>query len=240
MNDDPSPQNSQGPNSHSDKLDDACRRFEAAWRDGQQPSIDDYLGADPAAEGLRELLIALVGIDLEYRWQKAAGASAVDGTVDTSILPGQPRLADYVARYPTLGPLEELPTELIAHEYWVRHRWGDRPGRDEYLAAYGRQHPTLDDVLAEIDQELGAEGADGPGALHIHCPHCHNPVEIVDDGPLAEFDCPSCGSSFSLVGDEAVIGPSVGGTADGGPFRVDRQTGHGGLWYRMEGPRCKA
>ncbi len=167
MNDDPSQQNSQGPNSHSDETDDACRRFEAAWRDGQQPNIDDYLGADPTAEGLRELLIALVGIDLEYRWQKAVGAAAVDETVDVSTLPRQPRLANYVARHPTLGPLEELPTELIAHEYWVRHRWGDRPGHDEYLATFSHQHPALDDVLSEIDKDFGAEGADGPGAMHI-------------------------------------------------------------------------
>ena len=117
MNDDPY--------QHSDETDEACRRFEAAWRDGQQPIIDDYLGDDPAAEGLRDLLIALVGIDLEYRWQLAVGAAVVDATTDTSIPPSQPRLADYVARYPTLEPLEELPTELIAHEYWVRHRWGD-------------------------------------------------------------------------------------------------------------------
>ncbi len=143
MNDNSSQPNSPGPEPHSDKLNDACRRFEAAWRDGGQPNIDDYLGTDRAAEGLRESLITLVGIDLEYRWRSAAGEVAVvDEAVEMFILPGQPRLADYVARYPTLGPLKELPTELIAHEYWVRHRWGDRPGHDEYLATYG-QHCTF-------------------------------------------------------------------------------------------------
>lgn len=139
MNDDPCQWSSQNPDSHSDETDDACRRFEAAWRDGRRPNIEDCLGAAPNTRSLRELLITLVGIDLEYRWRSAGEAAAVDDeTTDTSLLPEQPRLADYVARYPTWGPLEELPTELIAHEYWVRRRWGDRPSHDEYLSVYGR------------------------------------------------------------------------------------------------------
>ena len=37
--------------------------------------------------------------------------------------------------------------------------------------------------------------------MHVRCPHCHNPIEVVDDAVLSDIDCPSCGSSFSLVGD---------------------------------------
>ena len=33
--------------------------------------------------------------------------------------------------------------------------------------------------------------------MHLNCPHCHNPIEIVDDGS-AESSCPSCGSSIDL------------------------------------------
>ncbi len=36
--------------------------------------------------------------------------------------------------------------------------------------------------------------------MHTRCPRCRNPVELVDDETLAEVSCPSCGSSFSLVG----------------------------------------
>ena len=35
--------------------------------------------------------------------------------------------------------------------------------------------------------------------MHVDCPHCHNPIEIVDDSSFKEIACPSCGSSFSLV-----------------------------------------
>lgn len=36
--------------------------------------------------------------------------------------------------------------------------------------------------------------------MHIRCPHCHNPVEVVNDRELVEIDCPTCGSSFSITG----------------------------------------
>ena len=40
--------------------------------------------------------------------------------------------------------------------------------------------------------------------MHVRCPHCQNPIEIVDsDDSLKEIDCPSCGSSFNLLGDGA-------------------------------------
>ncbi|HJT35691.1 MAG TPA: serine/threonine-protein kinase [Pirellulales bacterium] len=38
--------------------------------------------------------------------------------------------------------------------------------------------------------------------MHVRCPHCHLPVELVDDVGLEQIDCPSCGSHFSLLGDE--------------------------------------
>jgi len=36
--------------------------------------------------------------------------------------------------------------------------------------------------------------------MHILCPHCHNPIELVKIDPRAEIACPSCGSSFHLEG----------------------------------------
>ena len=38
--------------------------------------------------------------------------------------------------------------------------------------------------------------------MHIRCPHCHNPVEVVDADPLTDVTCPSCGSNFSLISGE--------------------------------------
>lgn len=39
--------------------------------------------------------------------------------------------------------------------------------------------------------------------MHVRCPHCRNPIELVDGGALEEVNWPSCGSSFSLVGTDS-------------------------------------
>ena len=43
--------------------------------------------------------------------------------------------------------------------------------------------------------------------MRTRCPHCHNPIEIVEDDSLKQVECPSCGSSFNLLSsDETVLG----------------------------------
>jgi len=44
--------------------------------------------------------------------------------------------------------------------------------------------------------------------MHVRCPHCHNPLELVDDAEFSDIQCPSCGSSFSLL--EETISHSAG------------------------------
>src|SRR6516165_12830915 len=38
----------------------------------------------------------------------------------------------------------------------------------------------------------------GGSAMHLLCPHCRNPIEVVKLNPREEITCPSCGSSFRL------------------------------------------
>ena len=89
-------------------------------------------------------------------------------------LPLRPTLADYVARYPLLGPAEQLPSDLIVNEYYARSHYGDRPAHAEYLEAYGVDIPTWrnsfrrstrewlpwnrfrSDLVAEDESPLGA------------------------------------------------------------------------------------
>ena len=59
------------------------------------------------------------------------------------------------------------------------------------------------DVNTETSQGQEPSAAPAPDrGLHIRCPHCHNPVEIAVDTPLMDITCSSCGSRFSLVGDD--------------------------------------
>src|SRR5690242_1538812 len=34
--------------------------------------------------------------------------------------------------------------------------------------------------------------------MHILCPHCQSPIELLKFKPSEEIACPSCGSSFTL------------------------------------------
>jgi eukaryotic-like serine/threonine-protein kinase len=40
--------------------------------------------------------------------------------------------------------------------------------------------------------------------MHIRCPHCHNPIEVVDTDSLSDISCPACGSNFNLIGEETI------------------------------------
>src|SRR5215218_8109870 len=51
--------------------------------------------------------------------------------------------------------------------------------------------------------------------MHILCPHCRNPIEVVKLTPREEIGCPSCGSSFRLetestTGWERLAGQKLG------------------------------
>ncbi len=45
--------------------------------------------------------------------------------------------------------------------------------------------------------------------MHIHCPHCRSPIEVVEDQELRDVTCHSCGSSFNLLPDETVTRTAV-------------------------------
>jgi serine/threonine-protein kinase len=71
------------------RLEEACGRFEAAWRAGGRPRLEDYLG--PAdGPGYAALLRELVALDVHYR--RRVGES--------------PRPADYADRFPGLDPAD--------------------------------------------------------------------------------------------------------------------------------------
>ncbi len=181
-------------------IDETCSRFEMAWQTCQQPRIEDFLSAespDKSQAPQRSLLLHLVGIDLECRWKTAdmpsppapltlAGEGTTDASESSVPLPRRPRLADYVARYSLLGPVEQLPDDLIVNEYYARCRYGDRPTHAEYLDAFGSRHPELAKQLQAIDDGMAA-------AEHL-------PSDLVSD------DGPPLGNAVQYFGEYVVLG----------------------------------
>src|SRR5262249_29719403 len=84
-----------------------------------------------------------------------------------------------------------------------------RRGETPDAAAYQARFPDLDRAWIEREIRVGSPEAKEPPAAatpdgiprtqaqQIRCPHCHNPIQLVDDRP-DEVLCPGCGSSFRV------------------------------------------
>ena len=75
---------------------------------------------------------------------------------------------------------------------------------------------------------MPADGADRrrsfqPGAIRIRCPHCHQPVKLLDQAEAGAITCPECHSSFTLAGD-ATMSLNYGDTA--AARKVPQQIAH--------------
>jgi serine/threonine protein kinase len=98
--------------------------------------------------------------------------------------------------------------ELIALEIAYRQRAGEHPCPKEYqtrfpslgLAQFTSVFATQRPMAPEAGPAHACDEADRPHAMHtirIRCPHCHNPIQLVDERP-EEVLCPGCGSSFRV------------------------------------------
>jgi serine/threonine protein kinase len=76
-------------------------------------------------------------------------------------------------------------------------------------------------------EEPAAHGMPQAGGLHVRCPHCHNPIEVVTDEAKEKLTCPSCGSHFHLIGGRSVAGVAPEGTRTIGHFSLLEQVGMG-------------
>lgn len=83
---------------------------------------------------------------------------------------------------------------------------------------------------AQSSPRLAHTGARGVcPAMQIRCPHCHHPVEVVDEKLLDDVVCPSCGSNFSLVGADTTVSHHASGPRRLGHFELTEQIGFGGF-----------
>lgn len=136
-------------------------RFDRAWRSGTPPRMEEYLALLAPARwpsaACRDFLEELVRVDLEYRWRGRASPGAPMLRPATKAPEDRLLLEDYARRYPQLGRPEQLSLELVAWEYRVRQRWGDRPQHPEYLRRFPHLGQRLVETLAHIDAELAVE-----------------------------------------------------------------------------------
>jgi tRNA A-37 threonylcarbamoyl transferase component Bud32 len=147
--------------------------FEQAWQRNELPAIADYLDR-PCRLGSSErarLLNELICVDLEFRWRGRSG----------NLCSPEPLTLDrYAENILGLGPSEQWPLELIAEEYRVRQRWGDRPTHANFVRRFATRQELIRDELMRIDRELKDESTDPHHvALSAKSP---SPLEVCGDG----------------------------------------------------------
>jgi serine/threonine protein kinase/tetratricopeptide (TPR) repeat protein len=196
-----------------DPIIDVLERFEEAWQGPHRPIIDHYLksGRDHG----EQLLLELVGIDLECRWR--AGEEV--------------RVEAYFQRYPELWADREGALRLIASEYSLRRRREPALTPEDYqqrFPQYGDELPArliaLHEPEAQAKASLALQAREQhqpeaqakvssapqvdvqpqPKSLpsHLNCPHCRKPIPLADSagreagGSSRQMVCSSCGGSF--------------------------------------------
>jgi hypothetical protein len=146
-----------------DALDAAVAAFEVAWQTGDAPDIRSFVDAALLrGRGGISLLHELIRVDLEYRWKSTVPAES--GTLST---PRRRGIEDYLDLLPEVGAVSRLPLDLIAEEYRVRHRWGDRPAAAEFVHRFPERAAELAAALAAVDRELERE-IEKPPAVDAH------------------------------------------------------------------------
>ena len=137
-------------------------------------------GRDPA--GQEESTRQIGQIIDEYLRRRAAG----EEVSEDSLIEAHPELMPELAE-----ELRKLRLIRTAREKAEQQQ----PGK-------GAARPAVDKTEDQrTPQRASAERLSEARGLQMRCPHCHNPVEIVEDRPSAELMCGVCGSSFSLVDD---------------------------------------
>ena len=170
-----SPERPLGDTHDPRQLDQIVARFEDAWQRGERPIIEDHLPSDE--QDRRPVLIELIHTELELRVKAAERV----------------RVEEYLERYPELARDREVVLDLIAMEHELRRRREPGLSVEEFVLRF----PQHADVLStRLQARSRPRGRRFP--IRLNCPHCQNPIQIVDDGAIDEVTCPSCGSTFRL------------------------------------------
>ena len=112
----------------ADQLESFISRWEAG---GSVPKLGEFLPREPA--GLRRMvLVELIKVDLEYRWQHRN-------------LPK--RIEEYANEFEELTDSQGLPCDLIYEEFHVRRLSGENPHPDEFVERFPQQATELARLL---------------------------------------------------------------------------------------------
>lgn len=148
----------------------------------------------------------------------------------------QPSIAQYLEHVP------EALRPALARELWaIECHYDSSVESDEVEQAFREKYPELTSLMENMTLLAPTAGNDpnrtieaphsatGSEALHIRCPHCSNPVELLADVAVDDVACNSCGSHFSLVDDSGTYSSAGPSLKTLGRFELLARLGVGGF-----------
>ena len=184
----------------SEQLRALCTQFEAAWKKGKSPGLDDYLG-DITGEARAQLVRELTEIEVRYRRDSMGPSAKTRSTFQQEpelvTLVEQPAPPSHTDSH-SQQPVESLQTQGVKSEVTIAH---------------------------ESRHEQTKRSTSG---LLIRCPHCSMGVELLADTPFEDISCTDCGSTFKLVDREKLTTAAVAPKSIG-RFKLEERLGAGGF-----------
>ena len=170
------------------RIDDVCRRFEADWREGRHPRIEDYLG-DVSQEGGPALRAELEALERELRppEETVVRPESSPPTAPKPQAPNPATIDGAVTMAPGLQSTPPIPDTSIP----AVHEEATLPPRDQATVDLGASRPVQRDasspdrvryfgdyeLLREIARGIGWSSRQGRSASGPHRPY------PLDDGP---------------------------------------------------------
>jgi len=189
---------------------DRLEQFESEWLRGTPPDVAAFLGNADSTNP--RYVRNLIEIDLRYRWRGYADASD-PSAVDDHGFPLFPQLENYATLLPVELRDHVLSPDLVAEEYRVRRRWGDRPNKQTYLERFPGDQAGIETVLNGIDAESATE--------EVEAKEGSTPSSLASESTITH------GFSDS---DEFSVGRAVAAAPrDVGKFRLETLIGRGGF-----------
>ncbi len=111
-----------------------------------------------------------------------------------------PQIENYLSKLDE----REQPTafyELLKSEVRLCREHDQTIALEEYLARFPKYEQSIRAACSTNNKSLSTfdPNSPRPSGLHVRCPHCHAPIELIPDARLEHIRCSSCGSDFSLT-----------------------------------------